>query len=75
MHIDNGPSQFPKPNATRHLKADALNNNVILEWTQLVCTPAPGILFVIHSLTSNVHVTSQSNTDLRYYVIRDAIVI
>ena len=55
---------------------------IILEWTTLVWTPAPGSLFMSPDVgMSNVIITyhcsawTQSNADLRYYVIRDVIVI
>ena len=53
------------------------DRGILLEWTKLVCTPAPGTLFVIHSLTHFGHVRRNYvplvgvDTDLRYYVIRD----
>ena len=54
----------------------------ILEWTKLVCTPAPGTLFVIHSLRMSMSRRTNYvplfgvDTDLRNtLVIRDVIVI
>ena len=35
-----------------------VDTDIILEWTKLVCTPAPGSLFVRDSLCPGVHVMS-----------------